>query len=355
MRSLKYTVLLLVFIPFFSHCKTTAGGNDVIRVMSYNVLRYGDGCQGANGVMHNYLKTIVDYVRPDILGLVKVAAIPHSAGERGKAPIGFADSILAYAVNASYPGRYAYCPFSNTAGNKDQCVLFYNRQKLGLVSFTTLVSGISDISMYKLYYRSSALAKTHDTAFLYVVLLHTESGDDATARNRQLHELMSALKKNFSTLPNVIIMGDFNLRKTNEEGYQALINDAGAGYRFIDPPFAIDRKVQYPANWDKHPEQFAAYLTTSTRRKEGKPNDCGTGGGAKGWYDHILLAPKLADKTNYFHYITDSYRTPGNDGKRIGASVNDLPNRSAPTNVLNALYQMSNKYSVVLELGVNAQ
>jgi endonuclease/exonuclease/phosphatase family metal-dependent hydrolase len=326
---------------------------DIIKVMSYNVLKYGDECQGPNATMHSYLKTIIGYAEPDILGLVKVEAIPQSEIDKGQSPIGFADSILIGALNAAKPGRYAYCPFTNAARDKDECLLFYNKHKFGFASFSTMVSDISDINMYKLYYLDLNLAKTHDTSFLYVVLLHTASGDVPDDRNRQVTELMNTIIKYFPALPNMIIMGDFNLRKTNEDGYQAIISNAEKNYRFFDPPFAIDKKVSYPANWDKHPEQYSSYLTTSTRKKWKEPNDCGTGGAAKGWYDHIFIAPKLADKNNFYHYIPSSYHTIGNDGNRLDASVNDLPNKSAPSKVLEALYQMSNKYPVMLELGVS--
>jgi hypothetical protein len=43
----------------------------------------------------------------------------------------------------------------------------------------------------------------------------------------------------------------------------------------------------------------------------------------------------------------------GNDGNRIGISINDAPtNNSAPANVINALFQMSNKYPVIADLRV---
>ncbi|MBA3827587.1 MAG: hypothetical protein H0X33_01480 [Taibaiella sp.] len=352
MVRLNYIVILLLCAPFFSKCKTAPAQRDVIKVMSYNVLKYGDGCQGPGSEMHGYLKTIIGYTNPDILGLVKVEAIPANSDAKGKAPIGFADSILNNALNAASTGKYAYCPFSNAANDNNQTLLFYNKHKFGFSSMVTLVSDITDINMYKLYYLEANLAKTHDTAFIYFVLIHTDSGDKSDDRDRQMTELMNALRKRFSTLSNLIVMGDFNLRKTNEPGYQTLTNNSEKNYQLIDPPFIIDKRASYPANWEKHPERFASFLTTSTRKKEKQPNECGTGGGAKAWYDHIFISPSMAVGSNYYHYIPRSYSTVGNDGKRIDASVNDLPNPSAPRYVLDALYHMSNKYPVMLQLGV---
>jgi endonuclease/exonuclease/phosphatase family metal-dependent hydrolase len=346
-------ISLFVLFPFFCECKTPPLQKDLIKVMSYNVLKYGDGCQGPIFLLHGYLKTIVNYTEPDVLGLVKVEAIPQTVVAKGKAPMGFADSILANAFNSTHPGKYACCPYTNAARDNNQNLLFYNTGKLGFASCATLVSDISDINIYKLYYREPNLAKTHDTAFIYFVLVHTDSGDRPDDRDRQMKELMGALRKYFAALPDIVVMGDFNLRKSSEQGYQLLTNNAEQNYRFIDPPFAIDKKAAYPANWDKHPERFSSFLTTSTRKKDKEPNDCGTGGGAKGWYDHILLSPALAGSSNYYHYVPGTYRTIGNDGNRIDRAVNDLPNKSAPQEVLNALYQMSNKYPVMLELGIS--
>lgn len=325
---------------------------DTLKIMSYNVLKYGSGCQGPAGKLHQYLGTIVGYLKPDILGLVKVEAIPQPGNTKGKASVGFADSILVNALNKG--GRkYAYCPFTNAARDNNQNILFYNRGKLGYSGYETVVSDGTDINMYKLYYMDPELPKTHDTVFLYIVLVHTDSGDKPDDRDRQMTELMAALRKRFTALPNMVVMGDFNLRKTNETGYQVLTNNAEEKFRFVDPPFSIDKKAELPANWDKHPERCAAYLTTSTRKKEDEPNDCGTGGGAKGWYDHIFLSPVIAEKSgSRYGYIPGSYHTVGNDGKRIDRSVNDMPNSAAPKDVLDALYQMSNKYPVMLELGV---
>lgn len=324
---------------------------DVINIVSYNVLKYGNGCQGPNSETHSYLKTIVKYTNPDILGLIKVETIA-TKDKKGRAPIGFADSILRYALNAAFPGRYNYCPFSNKAKGNDENVLFYNQQKFGFSSMVTLVSDLTDFDMFKLYYRDVGLSKLHDTMFLYIVLVHAESGDKPDDRDRQLAELMIALSKQFNTLPGMVIMGDFNIRKTKEEGYQSLVKNAEEKYRFLDAPFGIDKDVSYPSNWDKHPERFAAFLTTSTRKKQNEPNDCGTGGGAKAWYDHMFLSPSLTGKADFCHYVHHSYRTVGNDGKRINRSVNDMPNASAPADVLNALYHMSNKYPIKIELEI---
>lgn len=348
---LRLPVLAAALLLIFTSAHTVSG-KDVIRVMCYNVLHYGDECQGDNTTLHNYLKTIVRYANPDILGLEKVAAIPTGAKGKQRAPVAFADSILVHALNGAFADRYAKCPFTNHANDNDQCLLFYNKHKLGFVSLTTLTDDESDFNLYKLYYLDPNLSHSHDTAFLYIILNHTNSGDKPDDRNRQIAKVMKALRKHFDQLPAVITMGDFNLRSAEEDGYQELVNSGDAHFHFSDPPFALDKDVAYPANWEKHPERFARFLTTSTRKKKSEPNSCGTGGGAKAWYDHIFLSDAITNNRGTFSYKHHSYRTIGNDGRRIDASVNDVPNDAAPKEVLDALYHFSNKYPVMLELNI---
>src|SRR5581483_3228933 len=55
--------------------------------------------------------------------------------------------------------------------------------------------------------------------------------------------------------------------------------------------------------------------------------------------------------------IPNSYRTIGNDGQRFKVGINNKNahiNTSAPAEVIEALYQMSNKYPVMVDLEVTS-
>jgi len=349
----RHPFLFLLFVI----CANASGAQtDTLRVMGYNVLYYGNGCQGPNGRYHTYLKTIAGFTNPDIISLEKMASIPVSADDKNAtAPIGFADSILAYAFNAAFPGRYAYCPFTNASRSNNMAVLFYDQHKLGFVSIVSSYANLTDFNTYKLYYKDPNLAKTHDTTFLYLTLNHDKSGDENEAvRGAQIAEEMKHIKEHFTRLPNMINIGDFNLHSSSESCYQALTQPADTNFRFSDPPFFPDHIFSYPAEWNHNPD-FAAYFTTSTRESAGIPNSCGTGGGAKGWYDHIFVSDWLVNNTDYIRYIPHSYHTVGNDGNRFKISIdnrNTHINNAAPPDVIEALYQMSNKYPVMLSLEV---
>ncbi len=352
-----YTVLLASL--FMCVCSVNGrAGTDTLRVMAYNVLNYGSYplCQGPNSVYHGYLQTIVQFANPDIIGLEKMGSIQISPTDHNyTAEIDFQDSILKYVLDLSFPGRFNYCPFTNFSASGTECLVFYNQQKLGFVARTcTYYNGVGneDFNTYKLYYKDPNLATTHDTTFLYVTDNHDISGNSNFAqRGVQIAGEMAQIKTHFTHLANMINMGDFNVRNSSESVYQTLTAPADSNFRYYDPPFYPDATVSYPADWDGSPNTFAKFLTTSTRVSATIPNSCGTSGGAKDWYDHIFLSPWIINNANYISYIPKSFRVIGNDGNRLSVSVNDAPtNNSAPSAVINALFQMSNKYPVMVDL-----
>lgn len=349
----------LILCLFCSVSITTAfAQKDTLRVMAYNALYYGNGCQGPNGLYHGYLKTIVGYTNPDIISLEKMATIKESPDDKyGTAPVGFADSIVQFALNGAFPGRYAHSPFTNAAHTTSMSMLFYDQHKLGFISIVSSYSNITDFNTFKFYYKDPNLDRTHDTTFLYVIPNHDMSGDEnEKVRGVQIGDVMTLTKEHFSHLPNMINMGDFNVRNSNETFYQILTNPDDTNFRFFDPPFFPDRKLKYPADWNHNPA-FADYFTTSTRESANVPNSCGTGGGGKNWYDHIFLSPWIINNADYIRYIPNSFRVIGNDGQRVKVSINNSnthKNTSAPDAVIEALYQMSNKYPVMVDLEVTS-
>lgn len=233
-----YKIIRCIFpLLFILYGFVAIAQKDTLRVMGYNALYYGNGCQGPNGLFHNYLKTIVAYANPDILSLEKMASIKISTDDKyGAAPVGFADSIIHYALDAAFPGRYAYCPFTNAAHTTSMSMVFYDKRKLGFLSIVSSYSNITDFNTYKLYYKDPNLARTHDTTFLYVIPNHDMSGDEnEKVRGIQIAEVMKLTKAHFSHLPNMINLGDFNVRNSDEPFYQTLTHPEDTNFQFSDP------------------------------------------------------------------------------------------------------------------------
>ncbi|TDW99599.1 exonuclease/endonuclease/phosphatase family protein [Dinghuibacter silviterrae] len=322
---------------------------DTLTVMAYNVLSYGDYCQAPPAALDGYLRTIVGYVHPDLLSCEKMNPFPFTPGASGN----LADEIVA----SDLPSGYAYCTPTGATGQADVSVLFYNTRKMTYVRTQTLVRDITDFDLYTLYYNDVNLSITHDTTFLYILVNHTQSGSSSTDRDRQVTEEATALRAEFAFYPNLIVMGDFNTRLSDEAGYQALVTSTDSATLLSDPPYYPDRALTYPGNWDGTPYRYGPYLTTSTRLSATVPNACGTSGGAKSWYDHIFVSPWLVSGTNYMHYVPHSYVTIGNDGNRLGVDINStspVANTSAPDTVIQALWQFSNKYPVCVRVAVKA-
>jgi len=347
----------LIFLSaFISLQKSSAQTTDTLRVLSYNVLYLGDTppCQGPHSTWEGYVKTILSYANADIVGFVKRA----SEDTYGSAPAGFADSLLVQSFNAAFPGRYAYCPYTNVSEADNISTLYYNQEKLGYESILSTYSNITDFDTYKLYYKSTDLATTHDTIFLYVTLNHTNSGSgssDATTRGQQIAGEMAAIETHFGSLPNMINMGDFNFHTSTETGYQTLVAPTNLNYRYYDPPFYPDAIYSYPADWDNNPSDYASSLTVSTRENSGSPNSCSSDvDGGKSWYDHIFLSKNIINNADHIGYMSNSFKVMGNDGNRLGISVNSSPsNTSAPTAVINDIFEMSEHYPIMLDLVVN--
>ncbi len=354
------SAIIIFLLPYFSPSCYAQYSIDTLRVMEYNTLDFGPGgCQtpASNQVstVYPYLKAIVQYGNPDILGLDKMQCVKTSISDvNGLSTPYFPDTIISECLDAAFPGRYSWCPFTDlsrcSGGNSS--ILFYDQNKLAYESTTVMSYGPEDIDMQKFYYKQW-LNGGADTTFLYVILCHTISDDNTdTGRSRQDSDVLNKVKTLFPYIPNMIYMGDFNTHASNEGGYEYLTQTTDTGFTFNDPPFHPDAALTYPQIWHSG-NSDQAWFTTTTRSSATNPNSCGTSGGAKDWYDHILLSPWIVNGTNNIKYVRNSYKTIGNDGARAGISVNSGTNTSAPANVINGLFYFSDKYPLEVTLTVN--
>ena len=331
----------------------TVDKTDTLNIMAYNVLKYGNDCQASTDTLNKYLTTIIQYSQPDLFSFEKMAAFdPTSTG-----PDNLAANINSNALNVVFPGKYAYATPTNLARATDMSVLFYNKQKLTWVKTETIEANVTDFDLYKLFYNDQNLSITKDTTFVYILVNHTQSGSSSSTRDIQVSTEMQDLRAKFAYLPNLVNMGDFNTHNSYEAGYQSIVTSADTSTKMSDPPFYPDKSVSYPAEWETNTVSYAPFLTTTTRALATVPNSCGTGDGAKSWYDHIFISPWLVNGSNYMKYIPNSYKTIGNDGHRMGVDINSsspVINTSAPAQVLNALFQFSDKYPITIKLLVKA-
>ena len=331
----------LVFcIPLLAQTQSTT-----LTVMNYNVGNYGapatTSCPLLNLTQKNaYLRTIMQYVSPDIVALTKMSNLSTIFSNT---------TVIDSVFNKNCAGCYSHAGFTNVSGYSKVNMLYFNTSKLGFLNTSTIYSGdpsISDINLHKLYYKSPTLATQHDTIFINVIIAHLKSGSsNSSVRATEISGAMTWLNTHITSAGNYIFMGDFNTQSSTENCFQYLINSSNPNTKFYDPPNQL-------GNWTSSPTLFSNYLTHSIRTSD--PGDCNAIGGINNRFDHILCTQSIMTGTNSVTYIPSTYKVLGQDGLHTNLALIDPPtNTSAPTAVINALYYMSEHLPEVIHLQIN--
>ncbi len=311
-------------------------GQDTLTVMQYNLLYYGantDYCTYTNNSISQKdanLKIIVDHVQPDILGVNEIGA--------GKA---ITQRVLNNVLNVDDPERWARAAYTNRANSNITNMLYYDQQKFGLYDQKAIINIIRDINLYTLYYKDEALAQGADTTFLSCIVTHLKAGSstsDKQTRAAETEAVMSYIENN-DLRGNILFIGDLNIKSSYEESYKQLVSHPTEEIRFYDP---IDK----PGTWYNN-SQMALYHTQSPRNTY---HSCFSSGGMDDRFDFILGSASIMDGHLGLQYLADSYNTIGQDGKRFNLSLTDPVNESAPGEVIQALYDMSDHLPVSLRL-----
>ncbi|MDI3479063.1 MAG: hypothetical protein PWQ14_209 [Rikenellaceae bacterium] len=305
---------------------------DTIKVMSYNLLNYGNYtsyCTLSNNNVSNkneYLKTIIDYTLPDILGVVEIAPDDTYID-------GFRDNVL----NQNGRNYYAKTPKFNYSGSPIINMLYYDSRKMTLSFWTSLATTYRDITIYTFYFENDALLNG-DTVYLTCIVMHLKAGNtdtDASDRTAMAQTLMNFLN-NFNENTNYLVMGDFNLYSSSEGAYQQLTNHPNANIRFYD-------FINKYGDWSNN-AYFSPYHTQSTHTT----SDCFSGGGLDDRFDFILGNINTITGAKGFKYLDSSYTTLGQDGQHFNKGLLDSPtNTTVPSNVLEALYGNSDHLPII--------
>ena len=308
--------------------------------MQYNLLNYGNitsYCTNSNNKMSDkevHLRTIINYVQPDIFTVNEIAGNTYVTGR-------LLDSVMNHQSIVFDKSDYV-----NTNGSNLVNMLYYNKSKFTYVSATSIQNQVRDIVLYRLYYNSPNLAQTNDTVFLNCIVAHLKAGNNTDGRNKRAAMVNSAMTYlvQHNIDGNNLFMGDFNIYKSTETAYQGLINYSNSTYKFNDP-------INKPGKWNNN-GSFAAVHTQSTHSSS---NGCAAGGGLDDRFDFILISNNIKNGSAHINYKTNSYTVIGNDGHHFNKSINSGTNNSVPANVLSALYNMSDHLPITLELHFDEQ
>ena len=134
------------------------------------------------------------------------------------------------------------------------------------------------------------------------------------------------------------LSGDFNVYKASEPAFQNLVNPSYMPIAFYDP-------VNQMGDWTIN-SNFSEYHTQSTHSGS---TDCFSGGGMDDRFDFILMSGSIINGTKGITYHPNSYWAVGQDGNRFNGAINSPQNNTLPSNVIDALYNMSDHLPVVAE------
>lgn len=329
----------------FSFCllviSWTLLAQDTLQVMQYNLLQYGnyfgDCTSSTNNVntKNMHLRTITQYVQPDIFTVNELSENTS-----------YHQMILDQVLNIDGVNKYRKAVSFNFADSYLVNMLYFNSQKLALHSQDVVHSDVRDIDVYTLYYKAGDLAQSHDTVFITCFVAHLKAGNtdyNANQRGGMVASAMTYIRTH--DLPgNLLFMGDLNIYTSAEQAYTNLTYTYNGIRYFYDP---INRE----GHWNNNSE-FQDVHTQSTHANN---TDCFSSGGMDDRFDWIMASESLLNGTEEVLLLTDTYQALGNDGQHFNRSITDGPeNTSAPSEVIDALYGMSDHLPVLVRLKINA-
>ncbi len=300
--------------------------------MHYNLLNYGNNYGDCNNTNNNiddkngYLKTIVDYLRPDIL---TVNEIDENTA--------YHDQLLDQVFNPEGGEQFKRASLPNLANAPIMNQVFYNAQPLTLLTVETVETNYRDIDILQFEY---GLGGGAGPILFKCAVAHLKAGNepaDAQERASETFKLMKYLDDN-DLDGNFLMTGDLNLYSGSESAFQNLLLYSREELRFYDP-------INKIGEW--HANAFFAGIHTQSTHTSG---DCPAGGGMDDRFDFILASDEVMGGTQGMKCLPGTYRAIGQDGLRLDQSLVNPANASVPQDVLSALYNMSDHLPVVIDL-----
>lgn len=311
---------------------------DTVKVMQYNLLNYGYSpsyCTALYDLSEKteFLRTIVDYADADILCVNEMGANSFAVQR-------LLDSALNYNNN-----NWEKAIMTNQANSSIINMLYYNHIKFSLLSQEVINTTVRDINLYKLYYNSPDLASTNDTIFLNCIVTHLKSGSSSSDENTRAIMTSNAMAylDNLNTAGNYLFMGDFNVKTSTEPAFQNLINHTNSTIKFYDP-------INEIGSWYNN----STYASVHTQSTHSSSSGCKSSGGLDDRFDFILASSNIINGIDNIGFIPGSYYAIANDGQHFNSSIISSGNTSVPSNVLDAIYNMSDHLPVCLDLKINS-
>ena len=190
--NLKKIFLALVVITFASNLHSQYS----VKVMQYNLMQFGSNFSDCNQTTNNinskigYLKTILDYVKPDIF------TVNELSGDY------YAQLILNGSLNYNNKEKYKRATFKSNSYTAN--TIFYNSEILALKKQNSIKTTPRLTDVYELYYKSPNLGVTEDTVFIRCFVTHLKAGsyqENIEARKKSAEQIMLYRKYTNGTTP----------------------------------------------------------------------------------------------------------------------------------------------------------
>ena len=335
---LVFGFLIIGFLPLSAQQST-------ITVMQYNLLQYGNyasgyaDCYETNNNTQQKdeaIRTILGEVRPDILTVC----------EFGK-PQSLQTDFLKHNLNINGAVYWKTDNIINYANSSIINHIFYDSRKMELKSHVALRTDPRDTDVYELYMKTPGLL-AGDTIKLVCIVTHPKAGMGYEAERRTtMQKAMDYVSQHYAH-ENVLIMGDFNMYRSSETGYQLLTKTySNPDVLFVDPVANLGGV----GSWNNN-SQFARFHTQSTRRYS---DECFSSGGLDDRFDFILMSDEIYMGFNRIKYVNNSYYAVGNDGNHFDQSIDQNGNSAVSPIVAEALFNCSDHLPVTLQMTVYSQ
>ncbi|MFK7970428.1 MAG: T9SS type A sorting domain-containing protein [Bacteroidia bacterium] len=318
-RNILFTLLIVMTVGMQSYAQ------DSVRVMHYNILRYGLDCNVDIATKTTWLKNIFDFYKPDILTINEIG--PEEA---------YANRIKLQALTYA-PMDYA--DNNNTANSFLVNRLFYNTDKFELVRLELIPGNLRDVDVWTL--RDKKRAAAGDTLELSCIAMHLKAGSSSSDQSRRAtaaNAVMSWIQAKGPDFKNYLVMGDFNIGGASEPAWRAFTFNGNTDINLQDP-------TGKRAGWGASTVEILTQAPTTSR------GDCGVGGGLDDRFDAILTSQAVLNNTAQYGYIPGSYEALGNDGRTpYDQELDCQGNTSVPSSICGNLKQASDHLPVVLQL-----
>ena len=322
----KYNIFLLIFL--LSITDSILGQQpEQIRIMAYNILEYYNTVSmGDSAFRDPYFRTIMNTVNPDIIAAAEIRGESQS--------LTFLNDVLNYSGTSNYK-MGTFVPNTDAT---DVNVVFYKPTKFTFLDSKLLISSPNpDTANHPTYKYELYNNLTGDKIIIFGV--HFNSGTTGGAIRNTNAETLRISSEALPIGSYFIAAGDFNFFKGgNEPAFGTLLDNSSGQAYFIDPlNLSIGNAWTSPL--------YYKYYTLSTRY-----GSSGFGGskekyGLKYRSDLILNSQSVTDAGGV-SYISDSYRTYGNDGLHYLTSINSPPTIPEGSTIADALYYASDHLPV---------